>query len=345
VSSNDAPDRTAVRSKIKAKDYQAASADLKALADTKQHADVYTHGIQPAQTGDYATALKRLTGFWGPSAILSSHCGIWRSVAIATLSLWSFSCLCFTPSVADSCPKSTDAIATDRPDVTNSSIVVPVGSLQSEHDLNISAREAVTTFDGTYSRLRLGFAPCVEVLVDLPTYFASSRSSAASGFTNLAPAVKWQISPEPGKVDLSAVFGLGLPTGTMAINGPGVQPYLQFPWSSELSGGWGISGMLTSFFHPADPISKEITQATFVVEKKVSNSTSLFVEYVGEYPSRAAPSQQLNSGAMYHLTPTQQIDLHVAVGLNNNAPDFIFGVGYSFRLDDLFASTCQHQHC
>jgi hypothetical protein len=33
---------------------------------------------------------------------------------------------------ADSCPTAKDAIATDRPDVTNSSLVVPVGSLQSE---------------------------------------------------------------------------------------------------------------------------------------------------------------------------------------------------------------------
>jgi hypothetical protein len=39
----------------------------------------------------------------------------------------------------DGCPDSTAEIATDRPDITNSSLVVPMGSLQSENGVNISA--------------------------------------------------------------------------------------------------------------------------------------------------------------------------------------------------------------
>jgi hypothetical protein len=44
----------------------------------------------------------------------------------------------------------------------------------------------------------------------------------------------------------------------------------------------------------------------------------------------------VNSGGVYRLTPTQQVDFHVAVGLNHNAPSYIVGVGYSVRFDDLF---------
>src|SRR5712672_2438092 len=75
---------------------------------------------------------------------------------------------------------------------------------------------------------------CLEVLVDTPTYFAKVGSSKNSGFSDVAPALKWQISPVPGKVDLSAVFGVALPTGSASIAGAGAQPYLQFPWSWEL---------------------------------------------------------------------------------------------------------------
>jgi tetratricopeptide (TPR) repeat protein len=58
VTSKDAPDLTSVRGKIKAKDYQAALAELKVLADTNQHADVYSlMGFSLRKTGDYATAL------------------------------------------------------------------------------------------------------------------------------------------------------------------------------------------------------------------------------------------------------------------------------------------------
>jgi Putative MetA-pathway of phenol degradation len=257
-------------------------------------------------------------------------------ITISALSLLALICLGTFKAIADACPKAGDEIATDRPDVTNSSIVVPVGSLQSENGVNFSARDGARVFDGTNTRLRLGVAPCLELLMDLPTYFAAVRGPASSGFSNVTPAVKWQISPIPGKVDISAVFGVALPTGTPDIAGPGAQPYVQFPWSWELHDGWGLSGMVTEFIRPSDPTSKLVTQTTFVIEKKVSEKASLFVEYVGDYPDHSGPSQLLNSGGMYRLTPTQQIDFHVAVGLNHNAPNYIFGVGYSFRLDGLF---------
>jgi tetratricopeptide (TPR) repeat protein len=58
VSSKDAPDLTSVRVKIKAKDYQAALAELKVLADTHQHADVYSlMGFSLRKTGAYPAAL------------------------------------------------------------------------------------------------------------------------------------------------------------------------------------------------------------------------------------------------------------------------------------------------
>jgi len=238
---------------------------------------------------------------------------------------------------AESCPTTKDEISTDRPDVTNSSLVVPAGSLQIENGINSSARDGSRFVDGTNTRLRAGIANCLELLVDVPTYFANVRGPEGSGFSDVAPALKWQISPIPGKVDLSAVFGVALPTGSVRIAGPGAQPYLQFPWSWELHSGWGLSGMFTEFFRPSDPASKLITEATFVIEKRVTGRVSLFVEYVGDYPQNGSPAQLLNSGGLYRLTPTQQVDFHVAVGLNHNAPSYIVGIGYSVRFDELFS--------
>ena len=83
---------------------------------------------------------------------------------------------------ARGCPSSRSEIATDRPDVTNSSLVVPTGSLQSENGVNLSARRDAQMVDGTNSRLRLGVAPCLEVLVDLPSYVAAPRGRGNSAF-------------------------------------------------------------------------------------------------------------------------------------------------------------------
>ena len=259
-----------------------------------------------------------------------------RTLQICLLS--AFAVLSAVDAQAEGCPTAKDQIATDRPDVTNSSLVVPVGSLQSENGVNVSARDGGRTIDGTNSRWRLGVAPCLELLLDLPTYFANIHRPGSSGFSDIAPAIKWQVSPIPGKVDLSLVFGMALPTGAVDIAGRGAQPYLQLPWSWELNESWGVSGMLTEFFRPSDVTTKRMTEATFAIEKKVTEKASLFVEYVGDYPENAGPSQLLNSGGLYHLSPTQQVDFHVAFGLNHNAPSYIVGIGYSFRFDGLFAA-------
>ena len=244
---------------------------------------------------------------------------------------------CTISAKADSCPSIANEIVTDRPDVTNSSIVIPAGSLQIENGVNFNARDRDQVIDGTNTRLRAGIANCLEFLVDIPTYFASVRSPQNSGFSDVAPALKWQISPVPGKVDLSAVFGVALPTGSASTAGPGAQPYLQFPWSWELRSGWGLSGMFTEFFRPSDAISKRVAEITFAVEKQVAERASLFMEYVGDSPEGGSPAQLLNSGGLYRLSPNQQVDFHVALGLNHNTPSYIVGVGYSVRFDELFS--------
>jgi hypothetical protein len=234
---------------------------------------------------------------------------------------------------ADQCPQRESPIATDRPDVTNSSLVVPQGSFQSENGISFSQRTVGDhEFEGTESRLRWGVAPCWEFLVDVPTYFAAGPSE--SGFTDLTPAVKWQISPLPGKIDLSATVGAALPTGSKVVAGSGLQPYVQFPWSLELGSGWGISGMLTNFFLPENPENRFSTETTIALEREVAERTFLFIEYVGDYHVHGGPSYLFNSGGGYRVTATQQFDFHVGIGLNANAPAYIFGIGYSFRLDD-----------
>ncbi len=62
MSSTDAPDLTSVRAKIKAKEYVAALAELRKLADDVQHADVYNLlGFTLRKTGDFKTSLTYYT--------------------------------------------------------------------------------------------------------------------------------------------------------------------------------------------------------------------------------------------------------------------------------------------
>jgi hypothetical protein len=87
--------------------------------------------------------------------------------------------LCASAAAADERTQPSNPIETDRPDTTNSSIVVPVGSLQNENGINVSRRNGADIFDGTNSRWRLGIAPCFEILVDVPNYVGTHRGTAA----------------------------------------------------------------------------------------------------------------------------------------------------------------------
>ncbi len=51
--------------------------------------------------------------------------------------------------IAADCTPTSAPIETDRPDVTNSSVVVPVGSFQQENGINLSRPNNGVAFDGT----------------------------------------------------------------------------------------------------------------------------------------------------------------------------------------------------
>ena len=96
--------------------------------------------------------------------------------------------------------------------------------------------------------------------------------------------------------------------------------------------------MDTAFFFPSEPLNKLTIETTVSLEKGVGEHADVFIEYVGDYPEHGPRPIFLNSGGAYRLTKTEQLDFHLAVGLDNSAPDYIFGLGYSFRVDGLFQS-------
>jgi hypothetical protein len=129
---------------------------------------------------------------------------------------------------AQDCPTSADEIATDRPDVTNSSLVVPTGSIQAENGVDWAVRHAANSLNASNTRLRAGIAHCTEFLIDIPSYFGSLNGSQPPGFSNVVVSFKRQL-PAPFGFDLSATAGMGFPSGSRNISGPGYQPYIQFP--------------------------------------------------------------------------------------------------------------------
>src|SRR5580704_16045805 len=62
-------------------------------------------------------------------------------------------------------------IATDRPQITSSSIVVPCGSLQFENGFQETGNGGQQTFDFPETAVRLGIASKTELRFGVPDYF------------------------------------------------------------------------------------------------------------------------------------------------------------------------------
>jgi hypothetical protein len=236
---------------------------------------------------------------------------------------------------AQACPTSADQIDTDRPDTTNSSQTVPMGSLQLENGINIADWSDGTRLDGTNSRLRLGIADCAEVLMDVPDYSFSPRNAGPRGFNGIAPAAKIELEGLPAGLQISVVAGAGLPTGASSNGGDTTRPYLQIPWSQEIGGGFGLHGMLTETWIPGLR-SDSLFEETLSLEREFVESLDAFVEYVGDYPQHQTASQILNFGGAWRFTQLQQVDFHAGFGFSQAAPRSYFGLGYSLRVDGLF---------
>jgi hypothetical protein len=219
-------------------------------------------------------------------------------------------------------------ISTDRPAVTDSSVVVPSGSIQVENGFADTVSQGQRTLDGPETWVRIGVASKTELRLIAPDYFGPQ--GMGSGFGDLAVGVKQQLGPVFG-FDVSLVLTLSLPTGARAISSHGYDPSAQLPWSRSLSANWTAAGML-SVYGPTEDGHRRVTgETTFLVDRQLTKKCDAFVEYVGDFPEYGGPRHLMHFGSAWKLTANQQVDVHFGVGVSSAAVDRLIGVGYSFR--------------
>lgn len=222
-------------------------------------------------------------------------------------------------------------IATDRPAVTNSSVVVPVGSFQAENGFLETSSHGQNVLDGPETLVRFGIAKSTELRFTVPDYFHNLSASSGSGFGDFAFEVKEQLGPTPGKFDVSAILFITFPTGANGVSSAGYDPGLQVPWSRALSTNWTAAGMF-SVYWPTHGRTRNVTgESTFLLDRQLTKPWDVFVEYAGDFPEIGGPRRLLHVGTALKITKQQQIDFHAGVGLSSAAVDHFVGVGYSFR--------------
>jgi hypothetical protein len=228
-------------------------------------------------------------------------------------------------------PDSDVPIATDRPAIAASSIVVPKDTLQAENGFLVTNNLGQPSFDGPETSVRFGVAGHTELRFSAPDYYHGS----GSGSGDIAIGMKQQLGPIPGGFDVSVIVFLSIPTGAEALTSHGYDPGLQLPWSRKLSANWSAAGQFALYW-PTQPDSRNLTgESTFLLDRQLTQPLDAFIEYAGDFPQRGGPRHLLHFGAAYKIAPRHQLDIHYGVGLSSAAADRFIGIGYSFRFQAL----------
>ena len=235
-------------------------------------------------------------------------------------------------------------ISTDRPGLGFSASVVDRGTFQVEAGLPQATRRDVSAgrFEGSLTvfsfpvQLRYGVTETIEARLGTPSAYDVTRLSIDTPVSDG--------SDSDGDAGLDVVeVGAKI---QLATNGPVVSliPSLLIPTTEagDLAGtfravaGWalserfGLTTVLGAVVTDADPDTQVTGEAVAVVSTSLADALSAYAE-VGAFPSDDATPLLAGGGLTFLVTPDVQLDASFDVGLNDDAPDLIFGAGASVR--------------
>lgn len=224
-------------------------------------------------------------------------------------------------------------IATDRPAVTDSSVVVPRNYLLFENGFTETGSQGQQSFDFPETLIRYGLTSKTELRFTVPDYFQNFNSGRGfpSGWGDTSLGMKQQLVASSAGFDASLIVMLSLPTGADAISSHGYDPQFLLPWSHPISKKWTAAGMFALFWPTQGATRNLIGQPSFLLDRQNTNRWDTFVEYAGDFPQRGTPQHLLHLGTAFKITSNQQLDFHIGFGLSSAAVDHFVGFGYSFQ--------------
>lgn len=250
---------------------------------------------------------------------------------------------------AQTAPEAAELV-TDRPDQTESAVVVPPGALQIELGASFARDEAgaarVESVELPGTLLRWGVARRLELRFAWPGQVeVESRAGrhrdelSGGGDPELGAKLALLSSATGAAFDLALLAHLSLPVGDEAVGSPRADPSIRLNGAHDLAPGLGLGwnvGYAAASVEDArgdvDTLGRFLYTAALGFE--LSPRWGAFVELFGDLPaSDAGPAaHSLDGGVTYLLTPRLQIDAFAGFGLSDAADDRFAGFGVSIRV-------------
>lgn len=242
-------------------------------------------------------------------------------------------------------------LVTDRPDQTESSVVVPRGWVQLEVGWGFTRYDEggvrLEVHEVPASLLRVGLSRKVELRIGW-TGFVDAEARAGrfelseDGVGDAELGAKISLGEERGKrPEMALLVGTSVPVGDDAFTSDRFDPNLRLAFSHTLSERVGLGYNVGLGFGSelgGDGERHTLSTAFYTVALGfgLSDQWGAFVELFGDVPASASgdSSHSFDGGFTYLVRDNLQLDLAGGVGLSDAADDWFVGLGLSVRWPD-----------
>jgi|GEM_PF-1506957 len=232
--------------------------------------------------------------------------------------------------VAASLAEEPELIA-DRPDFTESAVVVPYRSTQLESGVEYSQERSSHSMTSPNVLLRVGIHPKVELRFGAPGWSWLGAEGNRSHFNDVSLESKIQLGRRDTSRPLALMLFVSFPTGARVVSTGKNDFGLRLSWASDLSEYSSIGINLGGASMGAE---KERLLSIFYSASyghNLTDRTACFVESYAEIIQHSAWIPVVDSGFTFSIASPYQLDLYAGKGLNNAAPSFIIGAGFCSR--------------
>ena len=222
-----------------------------------------------------------------------------------------------------------DPIGTARPSFSDTSQIVPVGSLQLEAGLSFYRRGSAEAerFEFGEGLLRYGLRPRVELRLQLPNEVDLRRGG--HGFDDASLAVSVYLGKFLGW-DVGVIPGVEIPTGAREFRGQTLVPNASLNLARALGSGT-LAGTLAAAYGRDAGRDDLSGLGSVVYSQNLRPAFVGFAEYAAFLDRFAEPEHYAHFGLQLIVRKTSQFDVHVGFGLGSAASRELVGAGYSVR--------------
>jgi len=235
-------------------------------------------------------------------------------------------------------------LVTDRPDHTESSSVVPAGTLQIETGMVYESDRftsgdfstSVKSFNMATTLLRYGLTDFFEFRIGSEYLLQKTENNAGQetlkGVNGLDLGTKIFLVNEEGYVpETSFILHVNFPVGNDAFHDDKILPTMLFAMSHSLSEKIGLGYNLGGEWTEAEEINYLYSVAIGV---ELTGKLSGFIESYGASSKDDPSSLIVDTGVTYLVKPTLQLDTSIGYSLSEESPDWFINAGFSWRLPE-----------